>query len=94
MTQLKKTLDTIDYLITNDVLSVFTLTSVQYEHNQGPLNLGELGMDIRDWLNDGHEDTTIEETEQEWCIVKGTLKSFVEEFSKINWKNLLYKFEI
>lgn len=43
---------------------------------------------IRDWVNNGHEDATPEEVEKEWYIVPGTFKNFIENFQKVNWKDI------
>ena len=50
--------------------------------------MSELATDIRDWVNSGHEDATVEDVENLWNIVPGTFKNFIENFQEINWNNL------
>ena len=50
--------------------------------------LSDLATDIRDWVNNGHEDATPEEVAKEWCMAPATFKNFIENFQKVNWKDI------
>ena len=39
-------------------------------------------------VNHLYEDATPEEVEKEWYIVPGTFKNFIENFQKVNWKDI------
>ena len=85
----KETLDTINELIDYQILDGFAFTTVRYLHtDKCNVVLSELANDIRDWVNSGHEDATVEDVENLWNIVPGTFKNFIENFQKINWNNL------
>ena len=43
---------------------------------------------VSDWVNNGHEDATPEEVEKEWNIVPGTFGNFIENFQKLDWKDI------
>lgn len=85
----KETLDVISKLIDYQILDAFAFTTVKYLYtNENAAILSELATDIRDWVNSGHEDATVEDVENLWNIVPGTFKNFIENFQKINWNNL------
>ena len=85
----KETLDVINELIYYQILDGFAFTTVRYLHtDKCNVVLSELANDIRDWVNSGHEDATVEDVENLWNIVPGTFKNFIENFQKINWNNL------
>ena len=85
----KETLDAINELIDYQILDGFAFTTVRYLHtDKCNVVLSELANDIRDWVNSGHEDATPEEVEKEWYIVPGTFKNFIENFQKVNWKDI------
>lgn len=86
---IKETLDVISKLIDCQILDAFAFTTVRYLHtNENPVILSDLATDIRDWINNVHENVTTEDIEKEWNIVPGTFKNFIENFQKINWKDL------
>lgn len=85
----KETLDVINELIDCQILDGFAFTTVKYLYtDENVAILSELATDIRDWVNNGHEDATSEDVEKEWYIVSGTFKNFIENFQKVNWNNL------
>ena len=85
----KETLDVINELIDYQILDAFAFTTIKYLYtDENCCVLGELTDSIRDWVNNGHEDATPEEVEKEWYIVPGTFKNFIENFQKVNWKDL------
>lgn len=85
----KETLDVINELIDCQILDGFAFTTVKYLYtDENVAILSELAIDIRDWVNNGHEDATAEDVEKEWYIVSGTFKNFIENFQKINWKDI------
>lgn len=85
----KETLDLINELIDCQILDGFAFTTVKYLYtDENVAILSELAIDIRDWVNNGHEDVTPEEVEKEWNIVPGTFENFIENFQKINWKDI------
>ena len=85
----KETLDVINKLIDCQILDGFAFTTVKYLYtDENVVILSELATDIRDWVNNGHEDTTVEDVEKEWNIVSGTFENFIENFQKVNWNNL------
>ena len=85
----KETLDVINELIDYQILDGFAFTTVRYLHtDENAVILSDLATDVRDWVNNGHEDATVEDVENLWNIVPGTFKNFIENFQKINWNNL------
>ena len=85
----KETLDAINELIDYQILDGFAFTTVKYLYtDENVVILSELATDIRDWVNNGHEDATVEDVENLWNIVPGTFKNFIENFQKVNWNNL------
>ena len=85
----KETLDVINELIDYQILDTFAFTTVRYLHtDENVVILSDLATDVRDWVNSGHEDATPEEVEKEWYIVPGTFGNFIENFQKINWKDI------
>ena len=85
----KETLDVINELIDCQILDGFALTTVKYLYtDENVVILSELATDIRDWINSGHEDATVEDVENLWNIIPGTFKNFIENFQEINWNNL------
>ena len=85
----KETLDIINELIDCQILDGFACTTVKYLYtDENVVILSDLATDVRDWVNNGHEDATPEEVEKEWYIVPGTFENFIENFQKINWNNL------
>ena len=85
----KETLDVINELIDCQILDGFAFTTVKYLYtDENVAILSELATDIRDWVNNGHEDATTEDVEKEWYIVSGTFKNFIENFQKVNWKDI------
>ena len=85
----KETLDIINELIDCQILDGFACTTVKYLYtDENVVILSELATDIRDWVNNGHEDVTVEDVENLWNIVPGTFKNFIENFQKVNWNNL------
>ena len=85
----KETLDVINELIDCQILDGFACTTVKYLYtDENVVILSELAIDIRDWVNNGHEDATVEDVENLWNIVPGTFKNFIENFQKVNWNNL------
>ena len=85
----KETLDVINKLIDCQILDGFAFTTVKYLYtDENVVILSELVTDIRDWVNNGHEDATVEDVENLWNIVPGTFKNFIENFQKVNWNNL------
>ena len=85
----KETLDVINELIDCQILDGFACTTVKYLYtDENVVILSELATDIRDWVNNGHEDATVEDVENLWNIVPGTFKNFIENFQKVNWNNL------
>lgn len=85
----KETLDVINELIDCQILDGFAFTTVKYLYtDENVAILSELAIDIRDWVNNGHEDATAEDVEKEWYIVSGTFKNFIENFQKVNWKDI------
>ena len=87
--KVKETLDVINELIDCQILDEFAFTTVRYLHtDENAVILSDLATDVRDWVNSGHEDATVEDVENLWNIVPGTFKNFIENFQKINWNNL------
>ena len=87
--KVKETLDVINELIDCQILDGFAFTTVRYLHtDENAVILSDLATDVRDWVNSGHEDATVEDVENLWNIVPGTFKNFIENFQKINWNNL------
>ena len=85
----KETLDVINELIDYQILDGFAFTTVRYLHtDENVVILSDLATDVRDWVNSGHEDATVEDVENLWNIVPGTFKNFIENFQEINWNNL------
>lgn len=85
----KETLDVINELIDCQILDGFAFTTVKYLYtDENVAILSELAIDIRDWVNNGHEDATAEDIEKEWYIVSGTFKNFIDNFQKVNWKDI------
>lgn len=85
----KETLDVINELIDCQILDGFAFTTVRYLHtDENTVILSDLATDVRDWVNNDHEDATPEEVEKEWYIVPGTFENFIENFQKINWKDI------
>ena len=85
----KETLDVINELIDYQILDGFAFTTVRYLHtDENAVILSDLATDVRDWVNSGHEDATVEDVENLWNIVPGTFKNFIENFQEINWNNL------
>lgn len=85
----KETLDVISEMIDCQILDGFTFTTVKYLHaDENRVILSDLATDVRDWVNNGHEDATAEDVEKEWYIVSGTFKNFIENFQKVNWKDI------
>ena len=85
----KEALDVINELIDYQILDVFAFTTVRYLHtDENAVILSDLATDVRDWVNSGHEDATVEDVENLWNIVPGTFKNFIENFQEINWNNL------
>ena len=85
----KETLDVINELIDYQILDAFAFTTVRYLHtDENAVILSDLTTDVRDWVNSGHEDATVEDVENLWNIVPGTFKNFIENFQEINWNNL------
>lgn len=87
--KVKETLDVINELIDFQILDGFAFTTVRYLHtDENAVILSDLATDVRDWANNDHEDATPEEVEKEWYIVPGTFENFIENFQKINWKDI------
>lgn len=85
----KENLDVINELIDCQILDGFAFTTVKYlDTDENAAILSELAIDIRDWVNNEHEDATAEDVEKEWHIVSGTFKNFIENFQKVNWKDI------
>ena len=85
----KETLDVINELIDYQILDGFAFTTVRYLHtDENAVILSDLATDVRDWVNSGHEDATVEDVENLWNIVPGTFKNFIENFQKVNWNNM------
>ena len=85
----KETLDVINKLIDCQILDGFAFTTVKYLYtDENCCVLGELADNIRDWVNNGHEDATPEEVAKEWCMDPVIFKNFIENFQKINWKDI------
>ena len=85
----KETLDIINELIDCQILDGFAFTTVKYLYtDENAVILSDLATDVRDWVNSGHEDATVEDVENLWNIVPGTFKNFIENFQEINWNNL------
>lgn len=85
----KETLDVISEMIDCQIFDGSTFTTVKYLYtDENVAILSELAIDIRDWVNNGHEDVTPEEVEKEWNIVPGTFENFIENFQKLNWKDI------
>ena len=71
------------------ILDGFAFTTVKYLYtDENVVILSELATDIRDWVNNGNEDATVEDVEKEWNIASGTFENFIENFQKINWKDV------
>lgn len=86
---IKETLDVISEMIDCQILNGFAFTTVKYLYtDENVAILSELAIDIRDWVNNVHEDVTPEEVEKEWNIVPGTFWNFIENFQKLNWKDI------
>ena len=65
------------------------MTTVRYLHtDENVVVLSELVTDVRDWVNNGHEDATVEEVAKEWSMAPLTLENFIENFQKVNWKDI------
>ena len=87
--KVKETLDVINELIDFQILDGFAFTTVRYLHtDENVVILSDLATDVCDWVNNDHEDATPEEVEKEWYIVPGTFENFIENFQKINWKDI------
>ena len=87
--KVKETLDVINELIDCQILDGFAFTTVRYLHtDENAVILSDLATDVRDWVNSGYEDATVEDVENLWNIVPGTFKNFIENFQEINWNNL------
>lgn len=85
----KETLDVIYEMIYCQVLDGLAFTTVKYLYtDENNVILSDLATDIRDWVNNGHEDATPEEVEKAQYIVPGTFKNFIENFQKVNWKDI------
>ena len=85
----KETLDVISELIDYQILDGFAFTTVRYLHtDENVVVLSELATDVRDWVNNGHEDATVEEVAKEWSMAPLTLENFIENFQKVNWKDI------
>ena len=85
----KETLDVINELIDYQILDGFAFTTVRYLHtDENVVILSDLATYFRDWVNNGHEDATPEEVEKELYIVPGTFENFIENFQKVNWKDI------
>ena len=85
----KETLDVINELIDYQILDGFAFTTIRYLHtDENAVILSDLATDVRDWVNNGHEDATVEDVENLRNIVPGTFKNFIENFQEINWNNL------
>ena len=85
----KETLDVISELIDYQILDGFAFTTVRYLHiDENAVILSELATDVRDWVNNGHEDATVEEIAKEWSMAPLTLENFIENFQKVNWKDI------
>ena len=85
----KETLDVISELIDYQILDGFAFTTVRYLYtDENVVILSDLATYFRDWVNNGHEDATPEEVEKELYIVPGTFENFIENFQKINWKDI------
>lgn len=85
----KETLDVINELIDCQILDGFAFTKVRYLHtDEDVVILSELATNVRDWVNNGHEDATVEEVAKEWSMAPGTFKNFIENFQKVNWKDI------
>ena len=75
----KETLDVINELIDYQILDAFAFTTVRYLHtDENAVILSDLVTDVRDWVNSGHEDATVEDVENLWNIVPGTFKNFIK----------------
>lgn len=83
----KETLDIISEMIDGQIFNAFAFTTVRYL-DENNVTLSDIATDVRDWINNGHEDATPEEVEKEWNIVPGTFKNFIENFQKLNWKDI------
>ena len=85
----KETLDVISEMVDCQILYRFTSTTVKYLYtDENNVILSDLVTGVRDWVNNGHEDVTPEEVEKEWNIVPGTFGNFIENFQKLNWKDI------
>lgn len=85
----KETLDVISELIDYQILDGFAFTTIRYLHtDENVVILSELATDVRDWVNNGHEDATVEEVAKEWSMAPLTLENFIENFQKVNWKDI------
>ena len=85
----KETLDVISEMVDCQILYGFTFTTVKYLHtDENNVILSDLVTGVRDWVNNGHEDATPKEVEKEWNIVPGTFGNFIENFQKLNWKDI------
>ena len=85
----KETLDVINELIDCQILDGFAFTTVRYLHtDENAVILSDLATDVRDWVNNGHEDATPEEVAKEWCMDPVTFKNFIGNFQKVNWKDI------
>ena len=85
----KETLDVISEMIDCQILDGFAFTTVRYLHtDENVVVLSELATDVRDWVNNGHEDATVEEVAKEWSMAPLTLENFIENFQKVNWKDI------
>lgn len=85
----KETLDVISEMVDCQILYGFTFTTVKYLYtDENNVILSDLVTGVRGWVNNGHEDATPEEVEKEWNIVPGTFGNFIENFQKINWKDI------
>ena len=85
----KETLDVISEMVDCQILYRFTSTTVKYLYtDENNVILSDLVTGVRDWVNNGHEDATPEEVEKEWNIAPGTFGNFIENFQKLNWKDI------
>ena len=85
----KETLDVISEMVDCQILYGFTFTTVKYLYtDENNVILSDLVTGVRDWVNNGHEDAIPEEVEKEWNIVPCTFGNFIENFQKLNWKDI------
>ena len=85
----KETLDVISEMVDCQILYGFTFTTVKYLYtDENNVILSDLVTGVRDWVNNGHEDAIPEEVEKEWNIVPCTFGNSIENFQKLNWKDI------